>query len=58
MNFRVSNFGELGSIFQGQMGSNLKIMAIFGEMTDLHLLRSSAIPIIARIKPKQTYDSS
>ena len=33
-------------------------MDIFGEMTDLHLLRSSAMPIIARIKPKQTCDSS
>ena len=33
-------------------------MAIFGEMTDLYLLRSSAMPIIARIKPKQICDSS
>ena len=32
-------------------------MDIFGEMTELHLLRSSAIPIIARIKPRQTCDS-
>ena len=31
---------------------------IHDDDDDLHLLRSSAIPIIARIKPKQTYDSS
>ena len=36
----------------------LKNMANFGEMTDLYLLRSSAMPIIARIKPKQICDSS
>ena len=48
----------LGQHFKSQMGSNLNNMDIFGEMTDLHLLRSSAIPIIDRIKPKQTCDSS
>ena len=59
VNFMVNNFGDLGSIFSRTNGVKLKkIMAIFDEMTDLHLLRSSAISIMARIKPKQTYDSS
>ena len=58
VNFIVCNFDDLGSIFLRSNGVKLKNMDIFGEMTDLHLLRSSAIHIIARIKPKQTCDSS
>ena len=55
MNFMVCNFGDLGSILS--RSNNVKPEKKYGDFrrNDLHLHRSNARTIIARIKPKQAF---
>ena len=59
VNFMVSNFGDLGSIFSRTNGVKLKKIWQFSAKGQTSVYSGpTRYPCIARIRSKQTYDSS